>query len=182
MYIKKGPWTVVDTKDVYSNPWIKVREDKVIRPDGKDGIFGVVSMKAGVSVLPIDDKNNVYLTKEYHYAVEDEKIEVMSGGIDGNENKIEAAKRELKEELGIEAQEWIDMGMIDPFTTVVNSPNYLYLAKNLTFFMANLEGTENIKVLKIPFNEAFEMVEQGLITHGASVALLLKAKNYLSKI
>lgn len=123
MNIKKGPWIITNTKEVYRNPWISVREDSVIRPDGKDGIFGVVEMKPGVSVLPLDDDGNVYLTQEFHYAVERETIEAISGGIDDNEDIQDAAKRELKEETGIIAREWTDLGVIDPFTSVVVSPN-----------------------------------------------------------
>jgi len=181
MNVKKGPWIFINSKDIYSNPWIKVREDSVIRPDGEDGIFGVVIMKSGVSVLPIDDQGNVFLTKEYHYAVERETLEAISGGIDTNESKLEAAKRELKEEAGIEAKKWIDMGVVDPFTTVVNSPNYLFLAMDLTFSEANPEGTENIKIIKIPFKQAVDFVMQSLITHSATATLILKAKNYFKK-
>jgi hypothetical protein len=61
MKLQKGPWTVKSTETKYKNPWIEVREDKVIRPDGKDGICGVVTMKSGVSVLPYDTEGNVYL-------------------------------------------------------------------------------------------------------------------------
>ena len=181
MNIKKGPWVFIDSKDIYSNPWIKVREDNVIRPDGKDGIFGVVTMKSGVSVLPLDNQGNVFLTKEYHYAVERETLEAISGGIDNNESKLDAAKRELKEETGIRAKKWIDMGVVDPFTTVVNSPNYLFLAMDLTFSEANPEGTESIKVIKVPFKQAVDFVMQSLITHSATTTLILKVKNYFKK-
>ncbi|MBA3723497.1 MAG: NUDIX hydrolase [Candidatus Levybacteria bacterium] len=179
MNTKKGLWTVIKSKKVYQNPWIFVKEDKVIRPDGKEGIFGVVEMKPGVSILPIDNEGNVYLTKEYHYAVERETIEVISGGIDQEENKQEAAVRELQEETGIIADELVDLGVIDPFTTVVVSPNYLYLAKGLKFSDANPEGTENIKVIKVSMSEAIQWVIDSKITHGASTALILKAKSYL---
>src|SRR3989338_10662642 len=108
MNIKKGPWTAIDSKIIYKNPWIVVREDIVIRPDNKKGVFGVVKMKAGVSILPLDGENNVYLTQEYHYAVERITIEAISGGIDDKEHKLDTAKRELKEETGILADEWID--------------------------------------------------------------------------
>ena len=174
MNIKKGPWTVVDSKNVYSNRWINVKEDKVIQPDGKDGIFGVITMKPGVSIIPIDDQGYVYLTEEYHYAVERETMEAISGGINNNESKLEAAKRELLEEAGIQAKEWVDMGVVDPFTSVINSPNSLYLAKNLSFSKANHDGTEKIKIIKVSFNKAVDWVMQGVITHSATVALILK--------
>ena len=179
MRTKKNLWTITDSRIVYKNPWISVKEDKVVRPDGKDGIFGVVEMKPGVSVLPIDNEGNVYLTKEYHYAVERETIEAISGGIDNEEDNIEAAKRELKEETGIIASEFIDLGVVDPFTTVVVSPNYMYLAKGLEFSEANPEGTENIKIVKVSIQKAIQWVLESKITHGATTTLILKAKNYL---
>ena len=179
MNSKKGPWTITDSKKMYENPWILVKEDAVIRPDGKRGIFGVVAMKPGVSVLPLDNKGNVYLTKEYHYAVERETIEAISGGIDIGEQKEDAARRELKEETGIVAAELIDLGVVDPFTTVVKSPNYLYLAKGLTFSEANPEGAENITVIKVPFEKAVQWTLESKITHGATTTLILKAKERL---
>lgn len=181
MNIKKGPWIITNTKTIYKNPWIKVREDKVIRPDGKKGIFGVVSMVSGVSVLPIDGKGNVYLTKEYHYGVERITIEAISGGMNQDETKLQAAKRELKEETGLIADKWIYMGIVDPFTTVVVSPNYMYLAQDLTVSKINPEGTEKIKVFKIPFRKAVEWVMVSKITHSATATLILKVNNHLKK-
>lgn len=177
--IKKGPWTVIDSKIVYQNPWIKVREDKVIRPDGNEGIVGVVEMKHGISVLPIDKDGNVYLTKEYHYAVEAETIEAVSGGIDKNESKENAAKRELKEELGITASELINLGKILPLTSLVDITNHLFLARDLEFYNAKPEGTEIIKTVKVSIKKAVEMVFDGTICDGTSVALILKAREYL---
>ena len=174
---KKGPWLVAGTKVVYQNPWIKVREDKVIRPDGKKGIFGVVSMIPGVSVLPMDDKGNVYLTKEYHYGVERVTIEAISGGIDKGETKLQAAKRELKEEAGLVAKKWTCLGVVDPFTTAVVSPNHIYLAQKLTQSKDEQEGTETIKVIKVPFERAVDWVMTSKVTHSATATLILKAKN-----
>ena len=174
---KKGPWTVIGTKIVYQNPWIKVREDKVIRPDGKKGIFSVVSIISGVSVLPMDDKNNVYLTKEYHYGVERITIEAISGGIDKNETKLQAAKRELKEETGLIAKKWTYLGAVDPFTSTVVSPNHMYLVQGLTQSKDKQEGTETIIVVKVPLKQAIDWVMKGKITHSATATLILKVKN-----
>jgi ADP-ribose pyrophosphatase len=182
MKLKKGPWTVVGTTTVYKNPWINVREDKVIRPDGKDGIFGVVTMIPGVSVLPLDPEGNVYLTKEYHYGVERVTIEAISGGINKREKKLAAAKRELHEEAGLKAKKWKYLGFVDPFTTVVVSPNHMYLARDLSFSTASPEATEKIDVIKIPFKKAVELVISGIITHSATSTLILKTKYFLEKL
>jgi len=176
-----GPWQIKSSELKYKNSWISVREDQVIRPDGKDGIYSVINMLAGVSVLPLDDNGFVYLTNEFHYAVENYGIEVVSGGVDANENTLDAAKRELKEELGIEAKEWIDLGKIDPFTSVVNSSAQMYLATGINFSTANPEDTEIIELVKIKIDEAVQMVMDSKITHGQSCVLILKTSEYLRK-
>ena len=177
---KRGPWQLVSSAIKYKNPWITVREDQVLRPDGKPGIFGVVSMLPGVSVLPVDEEDNVYLVKEYKYGTEKETIEVISGGIESGDNILQTVAKELREETGLEATEIIELGSIDPFTTVVNSPNHLFLACGLKQGTAEPEGTELLEVLKVPFAQALQWVEDSAITHGASVAVILKAAKYIN--
>ncbi len=176
-----GPWKIKNSSEKYKNPWIRVREDQVIRPDGKDGIFGVVEMLAGVCVLPLDDEGYVYLAKEFRYAIGEDSTEVVSGAIDEGENSLEAAKRELKEELGIKADEWINLGMINPFTNVIKSPSTMYLAKCLQFSAATPTDIEKIDTVKVKLEDAVRMVMQSEITNGVSCTLILKAAEYLRK-
>ncbi|MFH0713855.1 MAG: NUDIX hydrolase [Candidatus Micrarchaeota archaeon] len=176
-----GPWRVKSSQVKYSNPWLTVIEDKVIRPDGNPGIYGVVVIKDGVSVLALDNDKVAYLTKEFHYAVERETIETVSGGMDGSESPLEAAKRELKEELGITAAKWTSLGMSHPLTAVIEKTSHMFLARGLTFGKANQEGTEQIQLVKISFDRAVEMVMNSEITHAASCIAILKAKMLLSK-
>ncbi|MDO9231684.1 MAG: NUDIX hydrolase [bacterium] len=178
---RNGQFIIKNSVQKYKNPWIEVTEDQVIRPDGKPGIFGIVRMVDGVAVLPLDDDGFVYLTKEFHYAIEMKDVETVSGAIDENEKPIDSAKRELKEELGMEAEEWIDLGLVNPFTTVVKSSQKMFLARKLSFGEDNQEVTENIKLVKIKLEEAIKMVMNSSITHGASCVLILKAARYLRK-
>ena len=112
-----GPWKIVASQIVYSDPWTELRKDDVIRPDGKAGTHSVVRIKPGISVLAIDEDDSVYLTDEFHYAVGRHSLEVVSGGIDPGETALEAAQRELREEIGIDAAEWSHVGTVDPFTS-----------------------------------------------------------------
>ncbi len=184
MQKKHGPWTIVSSETKYKNPWIEVVEDKVIRPDGKPGIYGVVNLAhgKGVCVLAIDEKNFVYLTHEFKYASGKEHLEGVAGGLDAGETPLEAAKRELKEEAGIEASEWLDVGSVEPFTGIFKHEVHLFIAKNLTFGNPQREGTEvSMKIAKMKLEEALEKVMKSEITNGPSVALILKAKLFLER-
>lgn len=170
-----SPFELLASKQIYRNPWISVREDQVVRPGGSKGIFGVVTMKAGSSVLAITEDLQTFLTSEYKYAVGRLSLEVASGAIEEGEEPLDAARRELEEELGIQAGEWLDMGTIDPFTTVISSPNHMFLALGLTFTSQRLDVGEVLSVVRIPFLQAVEKVLSGEISHAASAVLILKA-------
>jgi ADP-ribose pyrophosphatase len=164
----------VQSREIYRDPWIGVRVDDVIRPDGKPGIHSIIDIKPGVCVLAIDAERNVYLTEEFHYAVGRITVEGVSGGIEASETPLESAQRELREELGIVAGKWRELGVIDPFTANVVSPTRLFLAEELTFTDATLEGTELIRCVRVPLEEAMRMTADGCITHAPTCVLLLK--------
>lgn len=159
---------------MYQDPFMKLVRDDVIRPDGSDGIFSVVHIKPGVSVLALDEDDNVYLAEEFHYAVRKVTIETASGGIEEGETALEAARRELKEELGIEAASWTSLGRVDPFTSSLYSPTEIFLAQKLTFGEASPEETESINLKKVSLKEAVRMVMESETTHAPSSVLILK--------
>ena len=169
-----GPWQILARKEVYRDAWIALDRDEVIRPDGQPGTHCILRLKSGVSVLPMDDQGMVYLTEEFHYGVGRVTVEVVSGGIEPDEQAEVTARRELQEELGITAKEWIDLGVCDPFTSVVVSPTRLFLARGLNFGPTSLEGTEEIRCHPVQLAKAAQMVLDSEITHGPSCILILK--------
>jgi ADP-ribose pyrophosphatase len=170
-----GPWQIVREHLIYTDPWIHVRKDDVIRPDGQPGIHTVIHLKPGASVLAMDDEHHVYLTEEFHYGVGRVTLEVVSGGSEPAEDPLCTAQRELQEELGITATRWDDLGACDPFTANVVSPTRLYLARGLSFGSTAREGTELIRCVRMPFVETIACVMDGRITHAPSCLVIMKA-------
>jgi ADP-ribose pyrophosphatase len=177
---KNGNWTIKSSQKIYENEFFKVIEDDVIQPDGKDGRYTTICLVRGAAVLPVDDDGFVYLTKQFRYAIERDDLEVVSGAIE-EEEPLAAARREAKEEIGIEAEEWTDLGVIESDTSITNSTAHLFLARKLKFGEPEREGTEDIETVKMKFDEALEKVMTGEITHGQTMVLLLKAQRYLAE-
>lgn len=171
---KNGNWTIKETEKVFGNDYFKVFEDKVVQPDGKDGKYATIEFVPGISVLPIDDEDFVYLTKQFRYVAGRETLEVVAGGIE-DEPPIEAAKRELKEELGITAGELTEFGTIQLDNSIIKARSTFFIARKLTFGKTDRDGAEEMEAVKISFREAVEKVSNGEITHAPSCVLLLKA-------
>jgi 8-oxo-dGTP pyrophosphatase MutT (NUDIX family) len=181
MNLKNGPWTIKQRTKKYQSQLVEVYEDQVIKPSGQAGTYAMVRIAPGVSILAIDEDQNVYLVKEFRYAIGKESIAAVSGAIDDGEDPKIAARRELMEELGIEAEELIDLGIVESMPSIVDSPAFLFLAKNLTFKEQQTEGSEIIELQKMKLDEAIEMVLNGNIRHGTSCVLIFKAKAYLER-
>jgi ADP-ribose pyrophosphatase len=171
---RHGPWTITQSAKIHEDPWVRLDLDQVIRPDGLPGTYTTVQLKPGVTVIAIDQQDNVHLTSEFHYAVGRVTLEGVSGGIEPHEAPLICAKRELVEELGIVAAQWTHLGTVDPFTAAIRSPVELYLAEELSFTDVQPEGTELIERVTMPFQDAINHVMESRITHAASCVALLK--------
>jgi ADP-ribose pyrophosphatase len=169
-----GPWQIKSSRTAYQDPWISVRRDEVIRPDGTDGSYATVCIKPGVCVVAIDDRGCVHLTQEFHYAVGRTTIEGVSGGIEPGDTALETAHRELIEELGITARNMVSLGTTDPFTASVNSPTALFVASGLSHGLSRPEATELIHPVVMPLREAVQAVISGTITHAPTCIVLLR--------
>lgn len=170
---KNGDWTIHESKQVLKNEFIEVREDAVTQPDGKPGKYATVKMKPGVCILAIDEDDNVYLTKQFRYAIGRTSLEVPCGGLDESE-PIAGAKRELREELGIEADDWRELPAFDIDTSIVFSPASIFVARKLKQVEKDEDDTEDIETIKMPLPEAVEKAANGEITHAPSIVALFK--------
>src|SRR3954452_10660424 len=140
---RSNPWTTVSRRPIYENPWIAVREDRVIRPDGNPGIYGVVHFKnAAVGVLPVDERGRVFLVGQYRYTLDAYSWEIPEGGGAKSETPLEAGQRELREEAGITAARWTYLGEVHLSNSVTDEAGCVFLAEDLTLGEAEPDGTK----------------------------------------
>jgi 8-oxo-dGTP pyrophosphatase MutT (NUDIX family) len=170
-----GPWRIQKTENKYKDDFLSLCVDEVIKPDGAPGTYATVQLKEGVAVLALDRDGRVHLTKQFRYAIGKESIEVISGGIDEGEDPLAAAKREAREELGVEGEQWEALQSFHLETSMIKGPVHLFVVKDLHCTETDPDDTEEIKGFKVTLPEAVNMVLRGQITHGPSCVLLLKA-------
>jgi 8-oxo-dGTP pyrophosphatase MutT (NUDIX family) len=176
-----NPWKVIDEKKIYENPWIKLTEFDVINPSGGKGIYGKVHFKGiATGALPLDEELNIYLVGQYRFTIDRYSWEIPEGGGAFGIDPVESAKRELLEETGLVATEWTKLVEMHLSNSVTDEYAVIYLARNLSQHTASPEETEQLQVKKLPFEEAYKMVERGEITDSMSVAAILKVKLMLA--
>ncbi len=172
-----NPWTVLDAQDVYENNWIKLTHFNVLNPSGGKGIYGKVHFKnLAIGVVPLDADLNIYLVGQYRFTIDKYSWEMPEGGGPFDEDPLDAAKRELLEETGLQAAEWSELLRMHLSNSVSDELSIIYLARDFTQHAPMPEETEQLVVKRIPFDEAYKMVEEQVITDSMTVAALLKIK------
>ena len=179
-------WPVRATKVVYENPWIRVREDAVTRPDGTDGIYGVVELqRPAVFVVALTDADEVVLVTVDRHTV-GTSVEVPAGGTDG-EDPLVAARRELAEETGLVARDWRQVGTMNALNGVCRAPEVVFLATGLAPAQAagdtaarTEEGIRDVR--RVPVHEVIGLVRDGAISDGETIAALMLALVALGRV
>ena len=174
---KENPWKITSEKTIYNNPWINVTEYQVINPSGNPGIYGKVHFKnLAIGVIPLDEELNTYLVGQYRFALDQYSWEMPEGGSPEGTDPLESAKRELLEETGLKANQWVEIQRMHLSNSVSDELCIIYLARDLTQFEAEPEDTEQLIVNKVPFAEVYRMVCSGEITDSVTVAAVLKVQ------
>jgi 8-oxo-dGTP pyrophosphatase MutT (NUDIX family) len=168
--IASGPWTRRSRRIAYENAWITVWHDEVDRPDGAPGVYGVVhfvNMAAGV--LALDEADRVLLVGQHRYTLDDYSWELPEGGVPAGETALDGARRELREETGVEASEWRELARAHLSNSVSDELALLFVATGLTEGDANPDGTEELERRWVPFDEALAMTLDGRITDAMTI-------------
>lgn len=175
MSTNSNPWTTLSQIIAYENAWIRVEEHQVINPGGHPGIYGKVHFKnIAVAILPLDDEGYTWLVGQYRYPLDLYEWEIPEGGCYETEEPLEAARRELKEETGLEASHFIPVLHMQLSNSATDEISVSYLATGLKEGPSSPESDEKLDIKKIQFDEVVAMVERGEIKDALSVATILR--------
>lgn len=164
-----NPWRRVSRRLAYENAWLQVHHDEVVRPDGEPGIYGVVHLRSvAVGVVAIDARDRVILVGQFRYTMDRYSWEIPEGGVPFDEDPLDGARRELREETGVEAADWRELLRFELSNSVTDEVGVLYLATGLTEGQAQPDGTEDLQLRRVPFAEALAMVDRGDIRDAMS--------------
>ena len=174
---QKNPWQILSAKQVYDNKWINLTEYDVINPSGGKGIYGKVHFKnLAIGVVVLDEDLNTWLVGQYRFTLNEYSWEIPEGGGALDTDPLESAKRELLEETGLVANEWTLILRMHLSNSVSDEHSITYLARQLEQKEPMPEETEQLTIKKLPFEEAWRMAEEGIITDAMSVAAIQKVK------
>jgi 8-oxo-dGTP pyrophosphatase MutT (NUDIX family) len=180
--VSENPWQTLGSRTVYANAWLRLREDTVIRPDGQPGIYGVVEIKPTVGVVAVNEINEIALVTQWRYTLGRMSVEVPTGGTEASDPSVlAAAQRELREETGLSARTWRELGSVDNSNGVTTDVAHMFLATGLDPGTAAPDPAEQVVLIWLPFDQAVDRVLNGSITESVSVAAILKVELLLRR-
>ena len=168
--------TQLSSEEIFDGRVIRVTRDRVQLENGHESIREVVHHHGGAAVAALNEKGEIYLVRQYRYALDRELIEIPAGKLEKGEDPFAAARRELGEEAGLSAGEYRDLGPIIPTCGYCSEIIWMYAAKDLRPVGQHLEDDEFLSVFTLPLDEAARMALSGEITDSKTVVAILKLK------
>lgn len=171
---------ILKSERVYDGKIINLEITSVTLPDGKPATREIVRHPGGVGVVALDDEKNIYLVKQYRVPYDDILLEIPAGKLDKGEEPLLAAKRELSEETGLTTDDIKYIGDFYPTVGFCDEILRMFVATGLKQGNAAPDEDEFVSMVKMPFSEAVELVVNGKIKDGKTIAAILKTKILLN--
>ena len=177
------PWRRGEGRTVFDNPWLAVREYPAVAPTGAKATYAVAEFKnLAIAILPLHDDGTVTLVGQHRFPLADYSWEIPEGGGPHGEAPLDAARRELREEAGLEAAEWrLVLDGVQLSNSITDERGFGYVATGLTAVPTDPDETEALAVARVPFAEALAQALAGELHDLLTVAMLLRAYHMARK-
>lgn len=164
------------SEEIFDGKIMHVFRDTVTLPDGSEAFREIIRHVGAVCIIPVTDDGKVIVERQFRYPIDQVITEIPAGKLDSpGENRLEAAKRELREETGITADEWTDLGLFYPAAAYSDEKITMYLARGLHFGECDRDADEFLNIAAVPLEELFGDVMSGRITDAKTQTAVLKA-------
>lgn len=164
----------ISSEKIFDGVLLHVYKDKIELPDGNEAVREYIKHLGAACVVPLTDEMEVIAVKQYRYPIGRVTIEIPAGKMDAGEEPIEAAKRELSEETGVENADLEYIGGLHPAFAYADEIIHMYVAKNFVYGETHTDNDEFLNVVKIPLNEFVRMIMDGQIQDAKTISAILK--------
>jgi 8-oxo-dGTP pyrophosphatase MutT (NUDIX family) len=177
-----APWGVTRETVVYDNPWITLTEYDAVAPTGRPALYGKVTFKnRAIGVVPLHADGTVTLVGQNRFPHANYSWEIPEGGAPLDEDPLDGAKRELAEEVGLQAADWRLILTMELSNSITDEICHGYLAMDLTPTATAPDDTEDLAIARVPFGQALDAVVSGHMPDSLTVALLLRVHHMAVK-
>lgn len=168
-------WKTLDSKIIYDNPWITLREDRVINPGGGENEYGHIHFKRrAIGIVPLDADGNTWIVGQDRYTLGEYSWEVPMGASEEGEAPLDTAHRELQEETGLTAGRMTPLMKLHTSNSITDEVGFVFVAESLEQGETNFDEMEVLDIRKLPLAEVVAMIECGDMTDAISVAAILR--------
>lgn len=157
---------------------VKLVHDKIELPDGRESMREVVKHPGGVCIACEKEDGELILVQQFRYPFKEEIIEFPAGKLEPGEDPLEAALRELEEEVGYKADEVIPLGKFYPSVGYLTEIIYLYYVPKAHYVGQHLDDQEFLNVLSYPLSQLNDLIQNDIINDGKTIALVHKLEKY----
>ncbi len=168
-----SPYRRLAKREVYRNTWVAVEVHDIVHPTGAAGEHVLIATGRACGVLVVDGDAFV-LARQARFAIDGIALEIVKGGADEGETPLACAQRELREELGIEAERWTPLGITHEIPSIVQFPVTLFLARDLRRVATAQEQGEAIDAARMPIEDAYRAAMDGRIDDAVTLAAFLR--------
>lgn len=170
------PWAADRERLVYDNPWVTLREHQAVAPTGRSALYGVVGFKNyAIGILPLHEDGSVTLVGQHRFPLRGYSWEIPEGGGPLDVDPLESARRELREETGLIAEDWREVLRYELSNSVTDERGFGYIATGLKQTETEPDETEVIQITRQPFREVLDAALSGMMPDMITLAMLLRA-------